>query len=57
MTEQYRTIGPEIQGFLSDRRPLNLNLSFVQNTIEDLISLLGNIETFEMDKYYKLFPD
>jgi hypothetical protein len=32
----------------------NLNLSFVQNTIEDF---LGNIETFEMDKYYKLFPD
>jgi hypothetical protein len=21
------------------------------------LRLLGNIETFEMDKYYKLFPD
>jgi hypothetical protein len=36
----------------------NLILSFVQNTIEDLIfRLLGNIEIFEMDKYYKFFPD
>jgi hypothetical protein len=32
------------------------SLSFVQNTIE-YYRLLGNIETFEMDKYYKLFPD